>query len=242
MPAAVGVSLTPACARRALTASKRGGIGGFEREPGQARAVLVAPAGAGAVPDIAGDVMVIAPRRHEGRAMPAARDVEPEPVAIERLRAARRRRRADGRGRCAARRARRARPPWPALRRTMSSMSSGSVVIFRSLAGPLPGLRRAVAIDLDAVAFGVVEVEGLAHRVVGGAGERHLVARNVQDPAREVGARRHQERGVIEAGGARVVGLGIGPMLELEQGHAAGAERRARPWLRSSTASPSASR
>ena len=39
-----------------------GGIGGLERKPGQPRAVLVAPAGAGAVPDIASDVMVVAPR------------------------------------------------------------------------------------------------------------------------------------------------------------------------------------
>src|SRR6266536_1967186 len=39
-----------------------GGIGGLEREPGQSRAPLLAPAGAGAVPDIAGDVVVIASR------------------------------------------------------------------------------------------------------------------------------------------------------------------------------------
>src|ERR1700704_5377189 len=41
---------------------ERGGIGGFEREPGQSRPLLVAPACAGAVPDIAGDVVMVAAR------------------------------------------------------------------------------------------------------------------------------------------------------------------------------------
>src|SRR6266700_4113683 len=98
----------------------------------------------------------------------------------------------------------------------MLSTSSGSVVIFKS---------RPVAIDLDAVAFGIVEVERLAHRVVGSARERDLVARHVQDPAREIATRRHQERGVIESRVARVVGLGLGPVLEVNEPHAAGAER-----------------
>src|SRR3954469_22035187 len=47
-------------------------IGGFEREPCQPRTVLVARARAGAMPDVAGDVMMIAPRRHEARAVAAA--------------------------------------------------------------------------------------------------------------------------------------------------------------------------
>src|SRR5262249_51963053 len=92
-------------------------------------------------------------------------------------------------------------------------------------AGPLPGLCRAVAIDLDAVTFGIVEIECLAHPVVGSARERHLVARHVQDPTGEVAARRHQEGGVIEPRAAGVVGLGVGPMLEVNEPHAAGAER-----------------
>src|SRR5499426_4808824 len=92
-------------------------------------------------------------------------------------------------------------------------------------AGPLPGLCRAVAIDLDAVTFGIVEIECLAHRVVGSARERHLVACHVQDPTGEVAARRHQEGGVIEPRAAGVVGLGVGPMLEVNEPHAAGAER-----------------
>ena len=94
------------------------------------------------------------------------------------------------------------------------------------VANPLPAVRRPVEIDLHAVAFGIVEIERLAHPVVGSAGERHLVACHMQDPAREVGARRHQEGGVIEAGAAGVVGLGVGPVLEMNEGHAARTERR----------------
>ena len=71
MPAAVAASCVPAWVRPGLGRVEGGGIGGFEREPGQSRAVLVALAGPGAVPDIAGDVMVVAPRRHEGGAVAA---------------------------------------------------------------------------------------------------------------------------------------------------------------------------
>src|SRR3984893_4891397 len=92
-------------------------------------------------------------------------------------------------------------------------------------AGPFPRSRSTVAVDLDAVALGIVEVERLAHRVVGSARERYLVARHVQDPAREIATRRHQERGVIESRAARVVGLGLGLVLEVNEPHAAGAER-----------------
>src|SRR6516165_4926996 len=92
-------------------------------------------------------------------------------------------------------------------------------------AGPLPSLRRPVAIDLDAVAFRIVEVERLAHAVVGSARERDLVARHVQDPAREVATRRHEEGGVIEPRATGVVGLGVGSVLEVNEPHAAGAER-----------------
>src|SRR5262249_16890400 len=45
------------------------------------------------------------------------------------------------------------------------------------------------------------------------------------DPTGEVAARRHQEGGVIEPRAAGVVGLGVGPMLEVNELHAAGAER-----------------
>jgi hypothetical protein len=92
-------------------------------------------------------------------------------------------------------------------------------------AGPLPSLCRPVAVDLDAVAFGIVEVERLAHRVVGSARKWDLVAGDVQDPAREIATRRHQEGGVIESRAAGVVGLGLGPALEVNEPHAAGAER-----------------
>ena len=50
--------------------------------------------------------------------------------------------------------------------------------------------------------------------------------------------RRHQECGVVEAGGALVVGLGVWPVLDLEQRHAVDAELR-HFCVRSSTVSPS---
>ena len=48
----------------------------------------------------------------------------------------------------------------------------------------------------------------------------------MMDPTRVVGPRRHQERGVVKAGGRRIVGLGVRPVLDLDQRYAAGAEPR----------------
>ena len=158
--------------------------------------------------------------------MPAARDVEAERIAIERFRSG---------------------DVADAQMHVADAQAAGRARIGRAgrdfphdifdverigghlqvATGPLPGFRRPVAIDLDAVALGIVEVERLAHRVIGGAGQRHLVARHMHHPARQIGARRHQECGVIEARGARVVGLGVGAMLEMEERHVARAERRA---------------
>ena len=56
----------------------------------------------------------------------------------------------------------------------------------------------AVGIDLDAVAFGIVEIDGFADEVIGEARQRHLVGGRMHQPAREVLSRRHQECGVIE--------------------------------------------
>ena len=89
---------------------------------------------------------------------------------------------------------------------------------------PGPALGRPVVVDLDAVALGIVEIERFADAVVGRAGDRHAVARDVHDPARVVLPRRHQERGVIEARGRRIVGQRVRPVLDLEQRHPAGAE------------------
>ena len=107
---------------------------------------------------------------------------------------------------------------------------------------PFPFVRPAVAVDLDAVAFGIVEIDRLAHRMVGGAGERHALLRNMQQPARQVAPRRNEERRVIEAGGAGVVRLG--GRANVRDAGAARRRRRAlrRPCRWSMTASPRASR
>ena len=52
----------PGLGQPRLRRLESGSIGGLEREPGESRARFVAPAGAGAVPDIGGDVVVIASR------------------------------------------------------------------------------------------------------------------------------------------------------------------------------------
>src|SRR6516162_1997718 len=102
----------------------------------------------------------------------------------------------------------------------MASMSSGSLVILRSS----PVHCQLSAVDLDSVAFGVVEVKGLAHRVVGCACQRHLVACHMMKPPREIGACRHEEGGVIEPRLARIIGFGVGLVLQANERHAAGAE------------------
>jgi hypothetical protein len=60
--------------------------------------------------------------------------------------------------------------------------------------------------------------------VVGGAGDRHAGAGDVLDPARQVGTRRHQKGRVVQPRLARIVGLGVGPMIELHQHDVADAE------------------
>ena len=170
--------------------------------------------------------------------MPAARDVEAERIAIERFRSGDV---ADAQMHVADAQA--------AGRARIGRAGRTSHDIFdverigghlQVATGPLPGFRRPVAIDLDAVALGIVEVERLAHRVIGGAGQRHLVARHMHHPARQIGARRHAGSGVIEARGAQVVGLGVGAMLEMEERHVA-APSVALSLPRSSTARPSTS-
>ena len=70
---------------------------------------------------------------------------------------------------------------------------------------PAPFFRRPVGIDLDAIAFGVVEIDRLGHEMVGRARDRRAVRRHLQHPPRQIGARRHQEGGVVEPGSAVVV-------------------------------------
>ena len=224
MPLAVALTGALAAFSRAAVGIERGVVGGLDREPGQARPVVVAAAGAVAVPDIGADVVVIAARRHEGRAAAPPRQIETERAAIELLglfdvadaqmdvadaQALRRRR--IGRGR-------RIDLAQDRLDVELLGRHHDQAVLA------LPALARPVVVDLDAVALGIVEIERLADAVVGGAGDRHAVARDVQDPARMVLPRRHQEGGVIEAGRRRIVRLGVGPVLDFDQRHAAGAE------------------
>lgn len=73
----------------------------------------------------------------------------------------------------------------------------------------LPVLAWAVPVDLDSVAVGIREVDRLADVVVGEALERDAVAGGMREPAGEIGALRHEQREVVEAGiavgGARAV-------------------------------------
>jgi hypothetical protein len=154
----------------------------------------------------------------------AAGDIEPERVAIEGLRA---RDIADAQMHVAnAQPVRRTR-----IGRAGRNLPQDTVDVERIggdlqiAPGPFPSLRRAVVIDLDPVSFRVVEIECLAHRMVGCARECHLVPRDVQNPTREIAARRHEESGVIETRFALIVGRGVGATLEVNQGHGAGAER-----------------
>ena len=89
-------------------------------------------------------------------------------------------------------------------------MSSWSVAIVTAALAPLPLRGIAIGIDLDAVAFGVVEIDGLADEMIGKARQRHAMRGRMHQPAREVLARRHQEGGVIKAGGIARLDRGIG--------------------------------
>ena len=88
----------------------------------------------------------------------------------------------------------------------------------------LPDVARAVPVDLDPMAVGVVEVQRLADEVIGEAGERDPVARGVRQPAREVGPLLEQQREVIEARVAEGR-RGVRLLDEHEQLALAGAER-----------------
>jgi len=70
----------------------------------------------------------------------------------------------------------------------------------RTVRGALPRGGGAVDVDLHAVAFRIVEVHGLAHEVVGAAGERDAVFLRVQEPSSEVAPAGEQERRVEQAG------------------------------------------
>ena len=96
-----------------------------------------------------------------------------------------------------------------------------------TVAAPL--LARPVGIDFDTVAFRVVQVDCFTHVMIRGTGKGHTTLRRMQNPACQIRARRHQERGVIKAGFARIVWQGIRSVDQLQQGDAADAEYRNLP-------------
>ena len=65
-----------------------------------------------------------------------------------------------------------------------------------------PPIARAVAVELDAVALGVAQVESLADQVVGGARQAPAGLGDALQGAGEIGAARHHDREVEEAAGA----------------------------------------
>ena len=88
--------------------------------------------------------------------------------------------------------------------------------------GPLRA--RPVAVDLDPVALGIAQVQGLADEVIGGAREPPVGGR---DAAQRVGQRRavgHQDRKMEEAGRPGGAGGRVGCRDELDQGLGTGAQ------------------
>src|SRR5690606_34719945 len=64
----------------------------------------------------------------------------------------------------------------------------------------VPARDGTVGIDLDAIAFRIGEIDRLADDVVGSAVEGYVGPPDMAEPAREIGARRHEEGRVEEAG------------------------------------------
>src|SRR5207247_979734 len=76
-------------------------------------------------------------------------------------------------------------------------------VVRPFLAGP-------VAVDLDPYAVGIIEVEGLADQVVGGAGQAPATLRQALQRPGELRPRWHEDREVEEPGRTRGTGRGLG--------------------------------
>jgi hypothetical protein len=77
------------------------------------------------------------------------------------------------------------------------------------------------------VQVGIAQVEGLADRMVGGAGERQLLAQRVRQPAGQRGARRDEQREVEQPGRPRR-GAGARDLVEDQQLAAARPQPRGR--------------
>src|SRR5271165_1006043 len=63
----------------------------------------------------------------------------------------------------------------------------------------LPELAWPIPVDLDAVAVGIAEIDGLADEMVGEPDEGDAVARGVRQPCRKLLALGQQQREVIQA-------------------------------------------
>ena len=105
--------------------------------------------------------------------------------------------------------------------------------------GTRPVLARPVAVDLDAVALGIVEIERLRHEMVGRAGEPMPARRDPVQRAGELGAVGDEEREMEEARGSTGARRRIGALDERheravvvgrpELGNAVGAAELAQP-------------
>jgi hypothetical protein len=177
---------------------------------------------AAALPDVHAEVVVVLPSRDEGGARDARHHVEADHVGVERLR-----------GRDV--RHLQVHVPHDGARRHLADVARIAVKLAQHVVeverqrvdppaalGPRPVLARAIAVDLDPVALGVVQVERLAHQVVGRAGQRPAGAREPHQRQREVAPARQQYREVEEPGGARVRRGRVRRLVELDQLEPAG--------------------
>ena len=67
--------------------------------------------------------------------------------------------------------------------------------------GVLPRAPRPIGVDLYPVSFRIVEVEGLAHQVIGRPGKRKLLLQGATQKAAQLLLRRKEDREMVEAGG-----------------------------------------
>ncbi len=89
-----------------------------------------------------------------------------------------------------------------------------------------PLASRAVGVNLDAVSFRVVEIQGLADEVVGGAGQRESLFEGPPQEAAQLLLTRQKNRKVVEAGRVARPLLAAGQDFEAQQRRAAGSQRR----------------
>ena len=167
---------------------ERGGRGG--RRPG-----------AGALPGVSADVVVVAPCAEKGRSGPQLghqRETEHVAVELNGLRYVR-----DLQVHVSHHGVRR--EPVERLRFGIGELAEEIVDVEREgghLRGDLtfPLFARPVPVDLDPVPVGIGEIERLADEVVREPDQRHAVARGVRKPAGEIRALRHEKREMVEAG------------------------------------------